>query len=148
MTYLVPLLMVQAALDVVLILILGYIIFLKHGRTERLLQSHQQNMQKLIADSDASAQAFKKSLSEDLERIRKLMALQEQKERELRKFLGKSEELLRRKEQGRFLSSESCTADQYKWAAELASRGLSKEEIEKETGLSPQEIQLILDIRK
>jgi hypothetical protein len=148
MTFLTPLLIVQAALDVVLILILGYITFFKHRRTERLLQSHQETMQRLINDSDASAQAFKKSLAEDLHRIRELIALQEQKGREFRDFLRESEELVRRKERERFLFADGHSADHYKRAAELVSRGLSKEEIEKETGMSPQEIQLILDIRK
>jgi len=148
MTLLTSLFIVQAALDVVLIVILGYIIFFKYRRTERLLQSHQETMQGLISDSDASAHAFKKSLAEDLLRIRELIALQEQKGREFRDFLRESEELIRRKERERFLFADGHSADYYKRAAELVSRGLSKEEIEKETGISPQEIQLILDIRK
>jgi len=148
MTFLIPLLMVQAALDVVLILILGYVIFFRHRRIEHLLHSHQQNMEKLIADSDFSAQTFKRSLTEDLERIRELMVRQEQKKHELREFLQESELILQCREGERFSSSESRTADQYRLAAELAFRGLSKEEIEKQTGMSSQEIQLILDIRK
>jgi hypothetical protein len=148
MTYLTPLLIVQAALDAVLILFLGYLIFFKYRRTEGMLQSHQQTMERLINESDASAQMFKKSLAEDLQRISELIALQEKKEREIRELLRESEQLLRRQERERFLFADASRTDHYKRAAELVSRGLSKEEIEKETGMSPQEIQLILDIRK
>jgi len=140
-------LIIQAAIDLILILIVIYVLFFKNRRSEKMLLSHRQTLEKLITDSNASAQDFKQALSEDLHTIRNLISRQEKKERELRELIRESEELLQRKERERFLFPQGRSTDQYRRVAELAERGMSKEEIGKETGMSPQEIQLVLDIR-
>ena len=138
----------QAVVDLVLILIIVYLLFFRQRRDAEILKTQKETLEKLIIESDQSAQAFKESLTEDLDAIRRLILEQKEKERQLRRLIRESEELLQRGVQEREVAIRNDATDAYKEVVEFAERGMSTEDIMRKTGLSPQEIQLILDIRK
>jgi phage repressor protein C with HTH and peptisase S24 domain len=138
----------QAVIDLVLILIIIYLLFFRQKKDAQILKSQKETLEKLIIESDRSAQAFKESLSEDIDSIRRLILEQEEKERQLRRLIRESEELLRREGQEQKVAIRNDATDAYREVVEFAGRGMSAEDIGRKTGLSPQEIQLILDIRK
>ena len=139
---------IQAVLDVLLILIIIYLLFFKEKLAGRQLKTMRESLQELIAESDKSTQAFKTSLSTDLERLEKLIETREEQEKILRRRIEESEKLLQRLRMEKRELERHGSANKYRRVSELAALGMSAQDIETETGLSSNEIQLIMDIRK
>jgi septal ring factor EnvC (AmiA/AmiB activator) len=140
--------LMQAVLDVLLILIIIYLLFFKEKFAGRQLKTMRESLQELIAESDRTTQTFKTSLSVDLERLEKLIKAREEQEKLLHRRIEESEKLLHRLRMEKKELERHGSVNKYRRVSELAALGMSAQDIETETGLSSNEIQLIMDIRK
>ncbi len=157
---------IQAVIDLALILIIVYLLFFRRKQDEKRLRTYMDSLRKAIRESDHATAEFRDALGRDMESFKNLVALQDEKRAQIRELIKKSNEAavrlgselreseIRKTQMVRSVATETVVGaqrtspEQYRQVIELSSRGFSADEIGRATGLSPQEIQLVLDIRK
>ena len=141
-------------IDAVIVLML-LVVFFRDGRTKDNLtkidtmqiKSLKSSLEKVMSDSAKVSNELINSFDEKIYAVNEVLEKIDIKQKRLRRYIVEAEDLLKAIDEKKLLNSHDIS-DPYKKAAELLSRGLSQEAVQRESGLSLSEIDLIKQLAR
>ena len=149
-SYLPILLSIQALVDLALIGIVIYWFFYRVPKREKHFKELFESLSRMVSESDRCMREFDGTIKQEQISLKKLIEKQKEREGEMRALVGEAESLLRRFERERVLvaAGSESKGDAYSQVMELASSGMSVQDISKKTGVPENEVRLLLELRK
>lgn len=107
------------------------------------IKSLESSLKGIMADSAKNSNELIARLDEKMNDLNMVIKKTEEKETALKQGIRQAQELLKSFEDTKKQKKDSVTLDPYQKAADLISRGYTSEDVQKESGLSINEIDLI-----
>ena len=110
--------------------------------------SVMEHLNKIMADSQAFADGFVTQMEESKHALNKLARQLDEKEKKLALLIDQAEAVMKQLDSGRGTSETDLSAKRYDDVIHLVRKGMSREDVAKYSGLTEDEITLILELSR
>lgn len=144
------LLHVQIIIEVVFFVAILFLLWRLKGNIDKYRPladgSVMDRLNKIMADSQEFANGFVMQMEESKQAISRLARQLEEKEKRLAVLLDRAEAVMKQMDSGRGASEPALSAKRYDDVINLVRQGMKLEEVSKRSGLTEDEISLIMEL--
>lgn len=146
------LLHVQIIIEVVFFVAILFLLWRLKGNIDKYRPladgSVMDRLNKIMADSQEFANGFVTQMEDSKQAIGKLARQLDEKEKRLTVLLDKAEAVMKQMDPGRGASEPALSAKRYDDVIDLVRQGMNPEEVSKRSGLTEDEISLIVELAR